>query len=75
MCTNFMSVAILETLTLVMLRWLSLKWVLLTHVRIIRCSNFVRSKGKKKNTHRILLDFLAYPTRVFHGLSFGIHVE
>ena len=70
-----MSVKILETSTLDMLRWLSLKLMLLTHVRIIRCSTFVCSKGKNKNTHRILLDFLAYPTRAFHGLSFGIHVE
>ena len=70
-----MSVKILETLTLDMLRWLSLKLVLLTFVRIIRCSTFVCSKGNKKYTHRILLDFLAYPTRVFHGLSFGIHVD
>ena len=70
-----MSVKILETSTLAMLRWLSLKLVLLTHVRIIRCSTFVCSKGKKKYKHIILLDFLAYPTRVFHGLGFGIHVD
>ena len=32
-------------------------------------------RERKKSTHRILLDFLAYPTGVFHGLSVGIHVE
>ena len=32
-------------------------------------------RERKKSTHRILLDFLAYPTRAFHGLSFGIHVD
>ena len=71
-----MSAEMLETLTLDMLRWLSLRLVLLTHVRIIRCSTFACTKGKKKKyTCRILLDFLAYPTRVFHGLGFSIRVE